>query len=134
MGVQYNWQLPNVVGFVFGVAQMTLYGIYRRYDKGAKKQKIPEQVHVSSPAKQSNVEIHPINSLSTSQPDNIIHTPHPAAEEIEVVVVNTKEQRGNFVNEDGLHGLPKGPTCNVEAQKIVGGPGPSSVQFVECAV
>ncbi|KAJ8435673.1 hypothetical protein Cgig2_014254 [Carnegiea gigantea] len=125
--------LPNVVGFMFGVAQMTLYGIYRKYDKEAEKQKLPEQAQVSSPAKQSKVEIHPNNSLSPNQQENITPT-RPVAEEIEVVVVNPRKEEDDFVNEDNLHGLLQGQTCNVEAQKVVGGPGPSSVHFVECAV
>lgn len=123
--------LPNVVGFIFGVAQMTLYGMYRKYDKDPQKHKLPEQVQISTPAKQSSVEIHPINSLPTN---DTIPTPQPVLEDIEVVVGIPDNEEGEIVNEDLSDGLPQGLPCNVDAQKIIGGPALTTVQLVQCAV
>jgi len=123
-------QLPNVVGFIFGVAQMILYGVYRKYDKESQKQKLPEQIKDSSPVKQSNEEIHPINSL----PTNDTTLPQPVHDEIEVVVANPGSKEGNFVNKDNLLGPPAGPPCYSDAQKIFDGPIPPAVQLVQCAV
>ena len=110
---------------------MTLYGIYRKYDKEAQKQKLPEQVQISTPAKQSNVEIHPINSLPTN---DTIPAPHPVLEDIEIVVGVHDNEDGKIASEDLFHEPPRGPPCNVDAQKIVGVPAPLTVQLVQCAV
>ncbi|KAJ8425829.1 hypothetical protein Cgig2_015904 [Carnegiea gigantea] len=122
--------LPNVVGFIFGVAQMVLYGMYRKHDEEAQKQKLPQQIKDSSPVKQSNVEIHTINSLPTKETT----LPQPACAEIEVLVANPGNKEGNIVNEDQLHGPPPGPPCNVDGQNIVDGPTPPAVQLIQCAV
>lgn len=123
--------LPNVGGFIFGVAQMILYGIYRKSDK---KQKLPEQVQVQVPslAKQSSLELHPTISLSS---DNAIH-PQPIPEDqIEVVVGIPQKEEGKTVQEENhLHGPPQGPPSNVDVEKILGGPTPASVQLVKCEV
>ena len=110
---------------------MTLYGVYRKYDKDPLKHKLPEQVQISTPAKQSNVEIHPINSLPTN---DTLPTPQPVLEDIQVVVGIPDNEEDKIVNEDLLHGPPQGPPCNVDAQKIVGGPALAMVQLVQCAV
>lgn len=131
--------LPNVVGFVFGVAQIVIYAIYRKYDKEAEKQKLPEY---ASPVKQETVEIHSINSPPNKTEDTI--PPHEEPQEIEVVignkevVIDEEEEVCNKaqVYQDNLYGPPQGPsTCNVDAEKAAGGPpGPASVQLVQCAV
>ncbi|XP_021737428.1 bidirectional sugar transporter N3-like [Chenopodium quinoa] len=120
--------LPNVVGFVFGVAQMALYAFYRKYDKQAEKQKIPEFV---SPIKQETVEIQSIDNNVTNKTEDII-LPHEDPQEIEGVIGD----KDNVIIDDeevgNLYGPPHGPsTCNVD-EKIVGGPGGPA--WVQCAV
>ena len=34
-----NWQLPNLLGFILGLVQMLLYGIYRKAQKANEKSK-----------------------------------------------------------------------------------------------
>lgn len=111
---------------MFGVAQMVLYAIYRKYDRAAQKQKLPEIV---SPVKQKQ------------DVDSII--PQPLEEEnkeIEVVIATNDnlddEENGNMGHDDKLYGPPQGPLrCDVDAENIVGGPtGPTSVQLVQCEV
>lgn len=126
--------LPNVVGFLFGVAQMVLYGIYRKYDK----QKLPEVV---SPVKnQQTVDIAFINSFPNQTDNENTISPHQVLEEIEVVTNETIHNNDGNVDildhENNLYAPPQGPsTCNVDVERIVGVPiGLAPVQLVQCAV
>ncbi|KAL9239381.1 hypothetical protein vseg_013712 [Gypsophila vaccaria] len=140
--------LPNVVGFVFGVVQMILYGIYRKYDKMAKKHKLPQQqqqevvVEITSTptttttttnaTKQTNNNNNTIdettcnNAISnncTPKTKDIIR-PQENNSELEVVIANLGTSQSST-------------SCNVDVgSSIVGGPGPSptTAQLVECAV
>ncbi|KAH9614601.1 hypothetical protein KSS87_017349 [Heliosperma pusillum] len=126
--------LPNIVGFVFGVVQMILYAIYRKYDKMAKKQKLPEQVvEITSPVKQNDTVETAINCLPKTK--DIVH---PQENNVEVVIdanvheINEEATNGHEVY---LHGQPQiVPTCNVDLDSTGSRPGPCSVQLVECAV
>lgn len=42
--LSFSNQLPNVLGFLFGVAQMVLYVMYKGAKKLMLEQKLPEQV------------------------------------------------------------------------------------------
>ncbi|KAL2935565.1 Bidirectional sugar transporter SWEET12 [Bienertia sinuspersici] len=143
--------LPNIVGFVFGVAQMALYLIYRKkFEAEFEKQKLPE---VASPVKQEIIELHTISSPPNKIEDIII--PHELPQEIEVVIAtkdihhqdydhdhdhekendNEVGHNNNKVQQEVFYGLSGPTTCNVEVEKIVGGPGPApAVHLVQCAV
>ncbi|XP_074278440.1 bidirectional sugar transporter N3-like [Silene latifolia] len=128
--------LPNIVGFVFGVVQMILYGIYRKYDKMAKKQKLPEQVvEITSPVKQNDTVETVINCLPKTK--DIIHPQENNNVEV-VIDANMHEinEEASNSHEVYLHGQPQiiPTTCNVDLESIVNRPGPCSVQLVECAV
>ncbi|KAL8159284.1 hypothetical protein V2J09_000821 [Rumex salicifolius] len=61
--------LPNVVGFAFGLAQMVMYGIYRKHGKVVEdlEKKVPESMGDCSPVEKNelsiNVETHSMCSL-----------------------------------------------------------------------
>lgn len=110
---------------------MVIYAIYRKHDKQAKKQKLPE---FASPIKQEIVEIQSIPNKT----EDVI-PPHEEPLEIEVVIGNKDNTIVGGDDEEvvgDLYGPPQGPAvCSVDAEKISGGPaGPASVQLVQCAV
>ncbi|KAJ8449543.1 hypothetical protein Cgig2_005565 [Carnegiea gigantea] len=122
--------LPNVVGFLFGMAQMILYGIYRKYDKKAEKHKLPEkQPQFPSPVKKEN--INNIDSHSLCKNDGIMMPPQHAQEAvIELGHRDYQTQEGKF------HGPHQAQPCFVDADEMnSGGLGPATTaQLVQCAV
>ncbi|GMH01122.1 hypothetical protein Nepgr_002961 [Nepenthes gracilis] len=106
-------KLPNISGFIFGVAQMVLYGVYRKYDKFAvQNQKLPEELPTS--AKLSTIsmttaaEIHPMDSLR-----------------------EVDEIKEEYQDQD-LHDDHESSNCR-DGIKIDTSCGSSTIQLVECS-
>ncbi|KAJ8449542.1 hypothetical protein Cgig2_005564 [Carnegiea gigantea] len=126
--------LTATIWFFYGLLQkdvyitMILYGIYRKNDKKAEKQKLPEkQPQIPSPVKKENITN--INSLCTNDD---IRMPSQQGQDIEIEL----GQRDYQAQEENLRGLPMAQPCYVDTDKnIAGGPSPATTaQLVQCAV
>ena len=113
------------------MAQLLLYGIYRKYDKKAEKQKLPEkQPQIPSPLKKENI-VNNISSHSVCKNDEIMMPPQHA-QDIQIQLA----QRDCQAQEQNYHGPPQAQPCFVGADNIVSG-GPRSAtpaQLIQCGV
>ncbi|THG11221.1 hypothetical protein TEA_030204 [Camellia sinensis var. sinensis] len=60
--------LPNIFGFLLGLLQMLLYGIYRNAKEVVKEIKLPE--HIISIVMLGTSEVHPVDAQMPSDDDN----------------------------------------------------------------